>query len=93
MGRKRNEIMRGIRGKSIFMTNLATSVYSKSTLMTLLFNAIIVDKQTLISYLQPRCRLQIKKIKERLNNLPKTSELVTLEGYLSRPDIRYQPSL
>ena len=77
------------------MTNLATTVdvHSKSTLMTLLFNAIIVDKQTLISYLQPRCRLQIKKIKERLNNLPKTSELVTLEGDLSRPDIRCQSSL
>ena len=47
MGRKRNETMRGIRGKSMFMTNLATivDVFSKSTLMTLLF-VVIVDKQT-----------------------------------------------
>ena len=42
MGRKRNETE-----KTIFMTNLVMSVdvYSKSTLMTLLFDAI-VDKQT-----------------------------------------------
>ena len=47
MGRKRNETMRGIRGKSFFMTNLATTVdmYSKSTLTTLLFDAV-VDKHT-----------------------------------------------
>ena len=40
--------MRGIGGKKyLFTTNLATTVdvYSKSTLMTLLFDAI-VDKQT-----------------------------------------------
>ena len=43
MGRKRNETMRGIRGKSMFMTNLAITVdvYSTSTLMTLLFDAIV----------------------------------------------------
>ena len=48
MGRKRNEtIMRGIREKLFFMTNLATTVdvNSKSTLMTLLFD-VIVDKHT-----------------------------------------------
>ena len=47
MGRKRNETMRGIRGKSMFMTNLAITVdvYSKSTLMTFLFDAI-VEKYT-----------------------------------------------
>ena len=48
MGWQRDETMREIRGKSVFfMTNLATTVdvYSKSTLMTLLFDAI-VDKQT-----------------------------------------------
>ena len=42
MGRKRNETE-----KTMFMTNLVMSVdvYSKSTLMTLLFNTI-VDKET-----------------------------------------------
>ena len=48
MGWQRAEYMSGNRRKKLFFTtNLATTVdvYSKSTLMTLLFDAI-VDKQT-----------------------------------------------
>ena len=45
MGRKRDPSMRGIREKTILITNLATTVdvCSKSTLMILLL-VVIVDK-------------------------------------------------